>query len=135
MSTDNKGIGKLVKTVNHVIPMIYAYTTPDIPKHDGWTKIGYTEKDVDSRISEQTHTADIDYHLEWKGNAIFEDGSGETFHDTDFHQYLRKNSIENKSGTEWFKVTGPVSKTYFRHLPGKSRGASNDGHYPLSAKG
>jgi hypothetical protein len=32
MSTDNKGIGKLVKTVNHVIPMIYAYTTPDIPK-------------------------------------------------------------------------------------------------------
>jgi hypothetical protein len=113
MSTDNKGIGKLVKTVNHVIPMIYAYTTPDIPKHDGWTKIGYTEKDVDSRISEQTHTADIDYHLEWKGNAIFEDGSGETFHDTDFHQYLRKNNIENKSGTEWFKVTGPVSKTYF----------------------
>jgi superfamily II DNA or RNA helicase len=113
MSTDNKGIGKLVKTVNHVIPMIYAYTTPDIPKHDGWTKIGYTEKDVDSRISEQTHTADIDYHLEWKGNAIFEDGSGETFRDTDFHQYLRKNSIENKSGTEWFKVTGPVSKTYF----------------------
>lgn len=26
-----------------IVPMIYAYTTPEIKRHDGWTKIGYTD--------------------------------------------------------------------------------------------
>ena len=53
---------KMIKTTNRVDPMIYAYTTPEITRHDGWTKIGYTEKDVDTRIKQQTQTADIRYH-------------------------------------------------------------------------
>ena len=36
-----------VKSYASVVPMIYAYTTPGVPAHDGWTKIGYTERDVD----------------------------------------------------------------------------------------
>ena len=84
----------------HVVPMIYAYTTPEIIKHNGWTKIGYTEQDVEKRLEQQTHTADVEYNLEWKGNAIFDDGSGEQFTDHDFHAYLRKLGIEGKKGTE-----------------------------------
>ncbi|MCI5792441.1 MAG: DEAD/DEAH box helicase family protein [Lachnospiraceae bacterium] len=95
--------------------MIYAYTTPEIKRHDGWTKIGYTEQDVDKRLEQQTHTADVEYKEEWRGTAIFDDGSGETFHDTDFHAYLRKNGIENDKtkDNEWFHVTGPVSRGMF----------------------
>ena len=45
-----------IKTSEKVVPMIYAYTTPEIKRHDGWTKIGYTEQDVDARIRQQTLT-------------------------------------------------------------------------------
>ena len=102
-----------LKTANHVVPMIYAYTTPEIARHNGWTKIGYTEQDVEKRLEQQTHTADVNYHLEWKGNAIFDDGSGERFTDHDFHAYLRKLGIEGKQGTEWFHTTGPISRGHF----------------------
>lgn len=33
----------VIKTTDRVVPMIYAYTTPEIARHNGWTKIGYTE--------------------------------------------------------------------------------------------
>lgn len=105
----------ILKTSNQVVPMIYAYTTPEIARHNGWTKIGYTEQDVDERIKQQTYTADIIAHKEWQGNAIFEDGSGESFTDKQFHAYLRKLGIEQEEGknNEWFKVTGPASKNHF----------------------
>lgn len=102
-----------INTAQRVVPMIYAYTTPEIQKHDGWTKIGYTEQDVDKRLEQQTHTADIEYKLEWKGTAIYDDGSGDVFHDSDFHAYLSKNGIERKPKTEWFKIQPPVSRNMF----------------------
>lgn len=104
-----------IKTSKKVTPMIYAYTTPEVIRHNGWTKIGYTEQDVETRIKQQTHTADVEWNLEWKGNALFDDGSGEYFSDKDFHAYLRKNGIEQESGknNEWFHVTGQVSRNMF----------------------
>ncbi len=104
-----------INTVKSVTPMIYAYTTPEIARHNGWTKIGYTEQDVETRIKQQTHTADVKWNLEWKGNALFDDGSGERFTDKDFHAYLRKSGIEQESGknNEWFHITGQESKIKF----------------------
>lgn len=104
-----------INTAKSVTPMIYAYTTPEIARHNGWTKIGYTEQDVETRIKQQTHTADVKWNLEWKGNALFDDGSGERFTDKDFHAYLRKSGIEQESGknNEWFHVTGQESKIKF----------------------
>ena len=96
-------ISKLVNTSHPALPQIYAYTTPEIARHNGWTKIGYTEQDVDTRLKQQMHTADVEYKLEWHGNATYED-TGETFHDTDFHGYLRKLGIVGKPGTEWFEI-------------------------------
>jgi len=40
-----------INTTKKVVPMIYAYTTPGITYHDGYIKVGYTEQDVDHRIS------------------------------------------------------------------------------------
>lgn len=105
----------IINTVKNVTPMIYAYTTPEIARHDGWTKIGYTEQKVETRIKQQTHTADVKWHLEWKGNALFDDGSGERFTDKQFHSYLRQSGIEQEPGkdNEWFHVTGQESKIKF----------------------
>lgn len=96
-------ISDLVKTSRPALPQIYAYTTPEIRSHDGWTKIGYTEQSVERRLRQQTHTADVAVKLEWHGNATFED-TGETFRDTDFHGYLRKLDVRDKPGTEWFQI-------------------------------
>ena len=95
-----------IKTAQAVVPMLYGYTTPEIKRHDGWTKIGYTERNVEDRIREQVNTADVEWKLEWKGNAIYEDGSAEFFTDKDFHKYLRKLGIEQEKdkNNEWFKI-------------------------------
>ena len=102
-----------INTAHKVTPMIYAYTTPGVTYHEGWTKIGYTERDVETRINEQTRTADIRWHLEWKGNAVFEDGSYTPFKDGAFHAYLCKVGVEKEQGKEWFKVTGEDSRQHF----------------------
>jgi len=109
-----KTIDDRVKSIRQVVPMIYAYTTPEIARHDGWTKIGYTEQTVGKRVGQQTHTADIEYHEEWKGNATFDDGTGDFFKDSDFHNYLiKKKGIERKPGTEWFHISGEDSHDAF----------------------
>ena len=104
-----------IATIRGVTPMIYAYTTPEIVRHNGWTKIGYTEQDVETRIKQQTHTADVQWHLEWKGNAIFDDGTGDRFTDKDFHSYLRKFGTKQEEGknNEWFQITGAESQQKF----------------------
>lgn len=102
-----------IKTAQKVMPMIYAYTTPEIARHNGWVKIGYTEQEVEKRLGQQLHTADVRYNIEWKGNAIFDDGSGDIFKDKDFHRYLRKLKYENNGKNEWFKIAVPESRSRF----------------------
>lgn len=115
-----------INTTQKVIPMIYAYSTPEIARHDGWVKIGYTEKQTtEQRQKQQSHTVDVELKEEWKGNAIFEDGSGEIFHDSDFHAYLSKLGIERKKDTEWFHIDGPASKAEFNKFR-ESRGILKD---------
>lgn len=95
-----------INTSKSVVPMIYAYTTPGITYHDGYIKIGYTEQNVDDRIYQQTHTAGVKAKKEWQGNAVFEDGSGESFKDHDFHAYMKKNDVKQPMdlGNEYFDV-------------------------------
>ena len=100
-----------VKTARPVVPQIYAYTTPEIKRHDGWTKIGYTEQDVETRVKQQTHTADIRYVIHWHGNATYEGGG--SFTDKDFHVYLRKLGIANEPNTEWFEVEPAPARCHF----------------------
>lgn len=106
-------VDKYIKTARNVVPMIYAYTTPEVPKHDGFIKIGYTEQDVDERIKEQTHTVDVLAEKQWQGTAIYDDGSGDTFMDHDFHAYLQKLNVYRRPNTEWFQLSPSVSKGYF----------------------
>lgn len=106
-----------IKSSERIIPMCYAYTTPEIKRHNGWVKIGYTDKqDVDARIKQQAHTLDTITEEQWRGNAIFEDGSGKAFHDSDFHRYLQKQGVERIPGTEWFHLDGEQSLWQFNNF-------------------
>ncbi len=106
-----------LNTSQKVIPMCYAYSTPDIPKYNGWVKIGYTEKqDVDDRIKQQGSEFHITKKEEWRGNAIFEDGTGEFFTDHEFHTYLKKIGVKydhEVNNSEWFGINGTDSKYKF----------------------
>lgn len=105
-----------IQSFQRVIPMIYAYQTPGIPYHEGWTKIGYTEKqDVRRRIEQQTHTAGIRWELCWMDNAMYKDGSGQYFTDHEFHDYLEGvKKVSREPGTEWFQIGGDDSQLLFQ---------------------
>lgn len=107
-----------IKSFKRIIPMIYAYTTPNDISHNGWTKIGYTaSQSVEDRIKQQTHTSDTKFKVLWRGNARYEDGSDKTFIDLDFHNYLvQKRGVERKPNTEWFHIDGPTSHQYFHQF-------------------
>lgn len=118
-----------IQSFQQVVPMIYAYNTPGISYHDGWTKIGYTEKQsVKGRIAQQTHTADIRYEIAWQDNAMYKDGSGEYFRDTDFHDFLEAEHIERKDKTEWFHIDGFNSLKLFNRFARRERPSDHAEH-------
>lgn len=96
-----------VRTTRIIYPQIYAYTTPGVDYNVGWIKIGYTEKqNVEKRIKDQTHTANIKADILWSEPAQFYK-SGKWFIDKQLHAYLRayKNRKQNPK-TEWFYYNG-----------------------------
>lgn len=119
-------------TYKNINPMIYAYNTPGVTYHEGWTKIGYTEaQTVEKRIDQQTGTADIQWVLAWKHNALYQDGSFEMFSDHDFHNYLEiQKHIERKydedGRKEWFHIDGRTSKKYFDEFSAREWRVLND---------
>ncbi|MBR5426793.1 MAG: DEAD/DEAH box helicase family protein [Clostridia bacterium] len=117
-----------IHSFSRVIPMIYAYNTPGVAYHDGWTKIGYTEKQsVEDRVRQQTHTADVRPVIAWQDNAMFKDGSGEYFTDHDFHAYLETQAkVERQPKTEWFRVDGDGSLLLFNRFARRQGAAAED---------
>lgn len=102
-----------IQTTVKIIPQCYAYTTPGIPAHDGWTKIGFTERDVETRIKEQLHTAGIPHKTWWHMRAAYMTEPYGTFTDKDFHAYLKKLGVARQKGTEWFQISPNQSKRDF----------------------
>ena len=101
-----------IKSSKCITPKIYAYTTPHVTTNDGWIKIGYTERQVEQRIKEQTHTAGIEPSILWQQEAryIEEPDKGKPFKDHDFHQFLNFHAIERRPKTEWFYFNGYPEK-------------------------
>lgn len=86
-------------------PTIYAYELIDVASHKGYLKVGYTERDVETRVAEQMHTSAVPYRIVLKASAMRPDGS--CFTDHDVHAVLKKkgymqlNAGDDKN--EWFK--------------------------------
>lgn len=75
--------------------------------HRGYIKVGYTERDVDTRIREQTHTVAVPYRVLETWPAMRSDGS--CFTDKDLHAVLRRKGFrqlnEGEDRNEWFRCT------------------------------
>jgi len=109
-----------VKVVpNSVIrPTIYCYTTPNDREHEGWCKIGYTDRDTaDHCIYKQSRRTDTACVKEWESAAVFDNGSYETFMDHDFHKYLVLCGVERKESV----YKGKKAPEYFHISPEKAR--------------
>ena len=109
--------GIRLQTSRKVVPMIYAYSTPEIARLNGWVKIGYTERQsVEDRIKQQTHTAQVRAKEEWRSTAVYDDGTFDPFTDRDFHAYLEKLGVEREPKTEWFHIDGARSRELFNEF-------------------
>ena len=131
-------------------PTIYAYELPGI--HDGYIKIGYTERDVKKRINEQTHTVAVTPKIVFQCSAVRDNGS--VFTDKDIHRILERwgkqqlNSSEDNN--EWYMCTvwdveaavrelttgttlNPVRNQTFRPRPEQERAISKTIQYYESA--
>ena len=116
-----------IRSFEPIVPMIYAYSHPDYPPHQGWTKIGYTEKQsVEDRVRQQHQTSDIAYQILWRDFALYKDGSGLSFTDHDFHHYLSAVAhIKRKPNTEWFQVEGREARDYFNEFASRHTSDGN----------
>ena len=80
-------------------PMIYAYEHIGVPAHEGMLKVGYTTRDVETRVREQNLTNSVQYRVVLKRPAMRKDGT--SFDDHLIHKILRKYHVRNPEG-EWF---------------------------------
>jgi hypothetical protein len=85
-----------------VNPTIYAYELVGVTTHEGQIKIGFTDRDAFTRVSEQLKTSAVKYRILFETSAMRNDGS--SFTDKDVHRLLKKKGLQNPEG-EWFKCT------------------------------
>lgn len=87
-----------------VTPTIYAYELVGVASHKGYLKIGYTDRNVETRIKEQLHTSSVPYKIILKESAMRADGT--CFADHDVHAILRQKGFlqlnEGIDKNEWF---------------------------------
>ena len=88
-------------------PVVYAYEFIGVASHQGYIKVGYTERNVETRVKEQTHTAAVPYRILGEWSAMKNDGS--CFTDHDVHAVLKAtgkrqlNAGEDRN--EWFRCS------------------------------
>lgn len=89
------------------VPTIYAYRLKGVDSHKGYLKIGYTDRDVETRIKEQQHTLAVPFEVVLQESAMSNDGS--CFMDHDVHVLLKKQGIKQLNAgedkNEWYKCS------------------------------
>jgi len=86
-------------------PKIYAYEYIGVNSHKGYIKVGYTTRDVETRVKEQNSQGRVPYRILYYWNAMKNDGS--VFTDHDVHAVLKRKGFrqlkEGEDRNEWFK--------------------------------
>lgn len=113
-----------ISTFREVTPLIYSWTTSDVPKYEGWEKIGYTEQEsADVRIAQQASQLAVEKKKLWSRRALFTSEAGGSFTDKDFHTYLQQHGVEREiqPRTEWhhFALAPKTSLEYFNDFAGQ----------------
>src|SRR5438270_154205 len=92
-----------ISTFREITPLIYSWTTPDIPKYAGWEKIGYTEQGkADARIAQQASQLSVDKKRLWSRRALFTSETGGHFtrfigHQTTYRFVSESPSLDSRS--------------------------------------
>lgn len=87
-------------------PTIYVYKLVGVDSHKGYMKVGYTERDVDTRIKEQIGASHVPYELLYQESAMCEDGS--VFMDHDVHTILERKGFRKLNipdDNEWYNCS------------------------------
>lgn len=88
-----------------VTPTIYAYRLIGVESHNGYLKIGYTNRTARERVNEQLHTSKVEYEIVLVESAMTKDGS--CFTDKDVHKQLERKGFcrlnPNDKTDEWFR--------------------------------
>ncbi|MFJ1644037.1 DEAD/DEAH box helicase family protein [Streptomyces sp. NPDC088258] len=114
-----------INTFREITPLIYSWRTPDVPRYEGWEKIGYTEQaSADLRISQQASQMYVKKEKVWARRALFTSEAGGRFTDHDFHAYLKQHNIEREMSpqrTEWHRFDGAPKKSldFFNDFAGQ----------------
>ena len=120
---NNISLSEILHTRPAVVPTIYGYILPDLKDHDGYIKIGYTDRDVETRIKEQLHAAAIKFKVLFKESAMRPDGT--CFTDKDVHKLLRHKGFlqlnEGEDRNEWFRCTLTDALTAVEELRTETR--------------
>ncbi len=106
-------------------PTIYAYEDTN-PQYLGLLKVGYTTRDVQTRVAEQYPTlrpGKLPYRIVLEESAMRSDGT--VFTDHDVHRCLRNMGVANPEG-EWFrcsvdKVKAAILAVRNREVPEEDR--------------
>ena len=89
-----------------VNPTIYVYKLVGVASHEGYVKVGYTERDVETRVKEQIGASHVPYKILYQESAMCPDGS--CFLDHDVHAILERKKFKqlNVAGdNEWYNCT------------------------------
>ena len=93
----------VIKPYGVVNPKVYGYMLPGVPSHEGYVKIGETERKVEVRVLEQIRTVGLKATILFHRLARKSDGTW--FRDRDLHRFLVLNGIrkaELNRADEWF---------------------------------
>ena len=125
---NNISLSEILHKRPDVVPTIYGYILPDVKGHDGYIKIGYTDrKDTETRIREQLHTAAINFKILFKESAMRVDGT--CFTDKDVHRLLKHKGFlqlnEGADKNEWFRCTLSDALTAIEEIRTETRFEGN----------
>ena len=101
--------------IDNFNPRIYAYRDSN-PEYQGLLKIGYTTRDVKTRVKEQYPVVTPNqnpFEILLDESSIRNDGS--TFNDKDVHKILISKGIFNSAG-EWFRCSVQDVKSAIKFL-------------------
>ncbi|CAI3477407.1 DEAD/DEAH box helicase family protein [Enterococcus cecorum] len=106
----------MIQTMKPIKPTLYAWRTKDIPKYQGWFKIGYTTRTAQERVKEQASQVLIHKDVIWSYEARYLDANlsedEKYFDDHDFHNYLtRIRKVEREKNSEWFNYHDDVAQS------------------------
>lgn len=125
---NNISLSEILHKRPAVVPTVYGYVLPTVKDHDGYIKIGYTDReDAEIRIREQLHTAAINFKIVFKESAMRSDGT--CFTDKDVHRLLRHKGFlqlnEGSDKNEWFRCSVSDVRTAIEEVRTETRFEGN----------